>query len=101
LGWRAALYASVSPLFEETVARGYLMTRLRQLGWSAPATIAFSVAVQTSYHAYQGLGGMAIQVPMFLVFALFFAWKRNIVPVALAHLLFQGFFLVELWQASC
>jgi membrane protease YdiL (CAAX protease family) len=75
-GLASLAYLLLSPLFEETLVRAYLMTRLRQLGWSTAAAVALSVAIQTSHHAYQGIPAMLLTAPMFLVFALFFVSVR-------------------------
>ena len=48
------IYVVAGPLFEETVVRAYLMTRLRTLGLSAPTVVLVSAILQTAYHTYQG-----------------------------------------------
>lgn len=55
--WLPALYAtSIRTAFvEEVFVTGYLLHRLRQLGWNDRKALATSVAVRTSYHVYGGI----------------------------------------------
>ena len=50
------LAALQNALLEEVIVVGYLMERLRELRWSAPAIVITSALVRGSYHLYQGLG---------------------------------------------
>ena len=81
------IYVVAGPLFEETVVRAYLMSRLTMLGLSAPTVVLVSAVVQTAYHTYQGLAFALTYLPLFLVFAVYFAWQRNAVAPALAHVI--------------
>lgn len=83
------LYVIVGPLFEETVVRAYLMTRLTTLGLSVPTVVLGSAVLQTAYHTYQGLAFSLVYLPLFLVFAMYFAWRRSAVAPALAHVIFD------------
>jgi membrane protease YdiL (CAAX protease family) len=74
-------------LLEEVVVLGYLVTRLRQLGWSAWAVVAASAGLRASYHLYQGWGGFAGNLAMGLLFGwLFLRWRRTW-PFVVAHAL--------------
>jgi membrane protease YdiL (CAAX protease family) len=88
--WRIpvlVLAAVQNALLEEVVVVGYLLLRLRQLGWGAPAAIALSAGVRGSYHLYQGLGGFAGNAAMGVVFAwLYYRWGR-VGPLVVAHTL--------------
>jgi membrane protease YdiL (CAAX protease family) len=88
--WRIpvlVLSALQNALLEEVVVLGYLMTRLRQLGWGPRATIAVSALVRGSYHLYQGLGGFAGNAAMGVVFGwLYHRWGR-VGPLVVAHTL--------------
>ena len=65
------------------------MTELKILTGSAALSIAASVGLQTLYHLYQGMLLALGEAALFLVFALYFNRSRNIMPVVLAHLLFD------------
>ena len=81
------VYVIVGPLFEETIVRAYLMTRLTTLGVSTPTVVLASAVLQTAYHTYQGLAWALVYLPIFLVFAAYFAWRRNAVAPALSHVM--------------
>lgn len=73
---------------EEVVVLGYLVTRLQQLSWSAPAAVAGSAALRGAYHLYQGWGGFAGNVAMGALFGvLFLRWRRRTWPFLVAHAL--------------
>jgi membrane protease YdiL (CAAX protease family) len=76
----------VNPFLEESYVRGFLQTRLKQVGWSAAPIVLVSAGLQTSYHLYQGLLPCLLVLPFFLLFALYYQWTRRLWPVYLAHL---------------
>jgi membrane protease YdiL (CAAX protease family) len=87
----AALAAGIS---EEVIMLGYLLTRLRSLGWSPVWAIALSTVIRGSYHLYQGFGGFLGNLGMGLVFALLYLrWKR-VMPLVIAHTLIDAFAFV-------
>ena len=72
-------------LLEETVVAGYLITRLRQLGWSAALAVGASAILRGSYHLYQGWGGFLGNLLLGLFFgAIFIRWRRTW-PLVIAH----------------
>jgi membrane protease YdiL (CAAX protease family) len=79
------LAAVQNAVLEEVVIVGYLMTRLRQLGWRLPVIVAASALLRGSYHLYQGLGGFLGNTAMGVVFALFFVRFRRVGPLLIAH----------------
>lgn len=87
-------------VLEEVVVVGYLVRRLGQIGWSAPAAVAASALLRGSYHLYQGWGGFVGNALMGLLFAsLFVRWRRTW-PLIAAHALIDlsagaGFLLVH------
>jgi uncharacterized protein len=86
--WRIpvlVLSAVQNAALEEVVVVGYLITRLRQLGWTLPAVVAASAVLRGSYHLYQGFGGFLGNVVMGLIFALFFLRFRRLAPLIIAH----------------
>ncbi|HZG91803.1 MAG TPA: CPBP family intramembrane glutamic endopeptidase [Pseudonocardia sp.] len=60
---------------EELVMVGYLLTRLRQLGWSANRALLAQALLRGAYHLYQGLGGFVGNIVMGLVFGR--VWQRT------------------------
>jgi membrane protease YdiL (CAAX protease family) len=81
------LSAVQNAILEEVVVVGYLITRLRQLGWALPAVVLTSAVLRGSYHLYQGFGGFLGNAVMGVVFALFFLRFRRVGPLVLAHAL--------------
>jgi membrane protease YdiL (CAAX protease family) len=79
------LAAVQNAVLEEVVVVGYLLTRLRQLGWSVPAMIVVSALLRGAYHLYQGFGGFLGNAAMGVVFALFFVRVRRVGPLVIAH----------------
>jgi len=81
------LSAAQNAALEEVIMVGYLVVRLRQLGWAMPAVIAFSAVVRGSYHLYQGYGGFVGNLIMGVIFVLVFLRWRRVTPLVVAHTL--------------
>ena len=81
------LNAIEAALLEEVIVVGYLVTRLRQLGWTATAAIVGSALLRGSYHLYQGVGGFTGNLAMGLLFGWLFTKTRRTWPLVVAHLL--------------
>lgn len=79
------LSAVQNALLEEVVVVGYLMTRLRQFGWSVPAVIVASALLRGSYHLYQGFGQFVGNAAMGLVFGWWFHRTGRVMPLVIAH----------------
>ncbi|QGQ21177.1 CPBP family intramembrane metalloprotease [Cellulomonas sp. JZ18] len=79
------LAALQNALLEEVVAVGYLMERLRDLRWGAPAVVVASALLRGSYHLYQGWGPFVGNVVMGLVFAEYYRRRRRVMPLVVAH----------------
>jgi membrane protease YdiL (CAAX protease family) len=75
---------------EEVVVIGYLLTRLRQLGWSDSRSVVAAAALRGSYHLYQGLGGFFGNLVMGLVFGWWFQRTRRVLPLVVAHFLLDA-----------
>ncbi|RKT51952.1 CPBP family intramembrane glutamic endopeptidase [Saccharothrix australiensis] len=76
--WRSAvliLLAAGNAWAEEVLVVGYLLTRLRQLGWRDHTALLASAVLRGSYHLYQGFGGFVGNVVMGLVFGK--VWQRT------------------------
>ena len=79
---------------EEVVVVGYLLTRLRQMGWSNGRALGASALLRGSYHLYQGLGGFVGNLMMGLIFAWWFQRSRRVLPLVVAHFLLDVFAFV-------
>lgn len=60
---------------EEMVMVAYLITRLRQLGWSENASLLAQALLRACYHLYQGLGGFVGNLAMGLLLGRL--WQRG------------------------
>ncbi len=86
--WRIpalVLWAIANAVAEETLVVGYLLTRLRRLGWSPNAALAASALLRGSYHLYQGVGGGLGNVAMGLIFGRYWQRTGRLVPLIIAH----------------
>ncbi|SDW25319.1 hypothetical protein SAMN05216215_100273 [Saccharopolyspora shandongensis] len=88
--WRApvlTLAAFGNSFAEEVLVVAYLLTRLRQLGWSENRALWVSAVLRGSYHLYQGFGGFVGNVVMGLVYGR--AWQRTnrLWPLVVGHAL--------------
>jgi membrane protease YdiL (CAAX protease family) len=88
--WRIPLLvlsAVQNAVLEEVLVGGYLLHRLRQLGWGDGRALAVSAVLRGSYHLYQGLGGFAGNAAMGVLFGrLYQRWGR-VGPFIAAHTL--------------
>jgi membrane protease YdiL (CAAX protease family) len=79
------LSALQNAILEEVVVVGYLLRRLRQLGWTPGAALLASSVLRGSYHLYQGIGGFVANMVMGVVFVrLYRRWGR-VDPLVVAH----------------
>jgi membrane protease YdiL (CAAX protease family) len=89
------LSALQNAALEEVVVVGYLIIRLREIGWDTRAAIVGSAVLRGSYHLYQGFGAFVGNAIMGLVFAYFFTTRRRVLflgtgrvmPLVVAHTL--------------
>ena len=70
---------------EEIVVCAFVLTRLRQIGWSNQRALAAESVLRGSYHLYQGYGGFAGNFVMGLIFGWWFQRTRRVVPLVIAH----------------
>ncbi|GAY09220.1 CPBP family intramembrane glutamic endopeptidase [Pseudonocardia sp. N23] len=72
---------------EEIVMIGYLLTRLRQLGWSPNRALLAAAVLRGAYHLYQGFGGFVGNLIMGLVFGRYWQRTGRLWPLVGAHTL--------------
>jgi hypothetical protein len=91
--WRdpiLVLSAGQNAVLEEVVIAGYLLHRLRQLGWSDYPALGVSAFIRGSYHLYQGFGGFLGNFVLGLIFGrLYQVWGR-VAPLVIAHMLIDA-----------
>ena len=88
--WRIpvlVLAAAANAWAEETLVVGYLITRLRQLGFRENASLTVSAVLRGSYHLYQGFGGFVGNVVLGLVFGRVWQRTNRLWPLIVAHTL--------------
>ena len=93
------LSALQNAVLEEVVVVGYLMTRLRQIGWNLWSTILASALLRGSYHLYQGFGPALGNAVMGALFGYWFHRTKRVLPLVIAHTIldvvaFVGYALV-------
>jgi membrane protease YdiL (CAAX protease family) len=88
--WRPAalvLAAAGNAWAEEVIVVGYLISRLRQLGWGENRSALASSVLRGSYHLYQGFGGFLGNLIMGLVFGRVWQRKQRLWALVAAHAL--------------
>ncbi|SEG84237.1 hypothetical protein SAMN02982929_04395 [Saccharopolyspora kobensis] len=88
--WRApvlTLAAFGNSFAEEVLVVAYLLTRLRQLGWSENRALWFAAVLRGSYHLYQGIGGFVGNVVMGLVYGRIWQRSNRLWPLIVGHAL--------------
>lgn len=94
------LQAVGTALSEEIIVCGYLLHRLRQLGWRDNKSLVVASAVRGSYHLYQGFGGAAANFALGLFFGRIFQRRGRVLPMVFAHFVidavaFVGYVLLK------
>jgi membrane protease YdiL (CAAX protease family) len=85
----AILLMIVNPVYEELIARAYVITEMQFLTGSRFVALVASVALQSSYHLYQGALSAGMLAVPFTIFSIYFIMRRRILPVILAHMYFD------------
>jgi membrane protease YdiL (CAAX protease family) len=85
----AYVIAITAGITEEIVFRAYAITRLEQLGWGRWAAIG-SALVFASLHLYQGVVAVFGIGAITVVFTFLYKWKRTLLPLMLAHALYDA-----------
>jgi membrane protease YdiL (CAAX protease family) len=84
------LAAAENAVLEEVVIAGYLLHRLRQIGWSDGKALALSAGVRGSYHFYQGFGGFLGNAVMGVIFGRIYQRYGRVGPLIVAHTLMDA-----------
>jgi membrane protease YdiL (CAAX protease family) len=72
---------------EETIFRGYLILRFRNVTASLTAAVLLSAVVFSLGHGYEGTAGVVTVGVMGLVFALVYVWRGSLVAPIVMHFL--------------
>ncbi len=72
---------------EETIFRGYLLLRFRNLDLSLPWAALLSAVIFSLGHGYEGTSGVVTVGAMGLVFALVYLWRGSLVAPMVMHFL--------------
>lgn len=84
------LQAVKNAVLEEVIVVGYLLERLRGLGWPAWAQLATSAALRGSYHLYQGFGPFLGNAVMGVLFAQYYRRRGRVMPLVIGHTLLDA-----------
>ena len=77
--------AATIGILEETIAVGYLVSRLRDLAWGPVAIVLASATLRAGYHLYQGWPMALGNAAMGALFAVYFLRTGRLGPLILAH----------------
>jgi membrane protease YdiL (CAAX protease family) len=86
--WRVpvlVMAAAANAWAEELLMVGYLLTRLRQLGFGRYPALLISAVLRGAYHLYQGFGGFLGNLAMGLVFGWVWGRTNRLWPLVIAH----------------
>jgi membrane protease YdiL (CAAX protease family) len=83
----AFLLVAVVALCEESIFRGYMILRFRNITSSAPAAVLLSSLIFSLGHGYEGTAGVATVGVMGIVFALVYLWRKNLAAPIVMHFL--------------
>ncbi len=94
----AAVMVAVVALAEETIFRGYLILRFKNVTTSTAATVLLSAVIFSLGHGYEGSAGVVTVGIMGLVFALIYIWRQSLVAPVVMHFMqdFIGIVLLPL-----
>lgn len=72
---------------EETIFRGYLLLRFRNLDVSLPWAVLLSAVIFSLGHGYEGTSGVITVGAMGLTFAVIYLWRQSLVAPMVMHFL--------------
>lgn len=85
----------VVALTEETIFRGYLILRFRNVITNPAIPVVLSAVIFSLGHGYEGTAGVITVGVMGLIFALVYVWRRSLVAPMVMHFL-QDFLSIVL-----
>jgi membrane protease YdiL (CAAX protease family) len=83
------LITVVNSIYEEVILIGYLFKRLEKLHFSFIIIISF--VIRASFHTYQGWDNIPMVFILALVFGVYYARYRKLMPLILAHAIGNSF----------
>ena len=94
----ATVLVIVVALAEETVFRGYLILRFKNVMANTSAAVLLSAVIFSLGHGYEGSAGVITVGGMGLVFGLVYTWRQSLVAPMVMHFLqdFIGIVLLPL-----
>lgn len=87
--WSIVPYMVAGVFFEEVLYRGYLNTRLSDLGWSRTTIAWVTAALFSATHIYQGWGSLPTIFLLGYVLSEGFSQTKSLWPVYMAHLAYD------------
>lgn len=91
----ASVLVVVVALTEETIFRGYLILRFRNVIANPAIAVVLSTVIFSLGHGYEGTAGVITVGVMGLIFALVYVWRRSLVAPIVMHFL-QDFLSIVL-----
>lgn len=82
--------AAGTAIAEEVIVGGFVLHRLRQIGWSDRRSLVASALVRGSYHLYQGVGGGVANVVLGVFFGRIYQRRGRVLPLIVAHFLIDA-----------
>ena len=94
----AFLLVAIVAFAEETIFRGYLILRFRNITASPFQALVLSSVIFSLGHGYEGSAGVVTVGFMGLVFGLIYLWRKNLVAPMTIHFLqdFSGILILPL-----
>ena len=81
----AVVLVTIVAISEETIFRGYLLGRFRELTHSAALAVALSTAIFMLGHGYEGAAGVAGVGVLGFFFAIVYLWRGSLVAPMTMH----------------
>jgi membrane protease YdiL (CAAX protease family) len=94
----ASVMVVIVAMAEETIFRGYLLLRFKNIMANTAAAVVISAVIFSLGHGYEGSAGVVTVWVMGLFFALVYIWRQSLVAPMVMHFLqdFIGIVLVPL-----
>jgi membrane protease YdiL (CAAX protease family) len=85
----AWFFMILNPVSEELIVRAFTITEVKALTGSTFLAVLVSVSIQSSYHLTQGLVVTCCYGLTFMIFPIFYVRTGKILPVIIAHCVFD------------